>query len=322
MEKTALIFSGYCRNNSIFSPSHQVFIQNSNIDLHIHTWTDQGIRSECSFLQTNSNMLSNLYRPSTMQIDNINNVPVSWSLNSNSDPVFLYNGQKFSDNPPRYLNQYLYSTYIAYSNMCNYENLNGFMYNSIIQIPFDFYVNMFDSNQFNNDIMYNGYSNLESTMCTHSDCNLIFFQGGCRLCNIDKSIQNHVHGHINDLDTTFVYGNRSILGPVFDLYLNSENTYQSFLQSNLVNESNLLQDHLSVSQINTISGSTPFLPPLRYDRNFIYVYNHDPPAEHDIICYHPGRLLREILSSNVCLDGESISGDRIDVLYQPYYKNQ
>lgn len=326
--KCAVILSGHTRNYlNTFSNLYPI-IENPYMDIHIHTWNNRGIRMEYNFEKNDPTVLSNIYRPSTFQIDNVNQLDFSNFAVTNLTPIFLYNGQKPSDDPPKYVNQQLYSTYQAYNNIIQYESNNNFNYDCILRLKFDFNLLKFDYKEFSLDILgwSNGYKCPEISLTGYSSYkNTLWFSknnvdghywhgGGCRMCDYDKSLINHSeNGHLNDVNDTLFYGRRDIVSPLCSFYLHASNIYKIFVDSN-VNMMNIL---LSNQKFTHCSFSNKNF---RISQNhFIYTYTLDDTTPFDsIIPYHANRLMRIMLKSNIIRSTNSIDGEIDDVLYKPY----
>lgn len=331
--KCAVILSGHTRNYTNTFSNMMDVIENPYMDIHIHTWNNRGIRMEFDNEKNDPVYLSNVYRPSTFQIDNVTQLDFNnFTLNNNSNliPIFLYNGQYPSDDPPKYVNSQLYSTYQAYNNIISYENNNNFKYDCILRLKFDFNLLKFDKKQFSFDILgesnicscdiigqENYSSNFKNTLWFPSNnVNGHYWHGGgCRLCDLEKSLINHtINGHENDINDTFFYGRRNIVAPLCSFYLYASNIYQNFQNSNVINSKILLSNQIY------ISNNIQYQKPLRISQNnYIYTYTFDDSDFCDnIIPYHSNRLMKILLKSNIIRSSSSIDGTINDIFYNPF----
>ena len=332
--KCAVLFSGFCRTFQQQAQSHQVLVNNPYIDIFIHTWSDMGIRIEFDRAQTNSTILTSTYNPASLRIDNVGVTDFrQFSLNSMISPIFLYKGQRPTDDPAKYVNANLYSLAQAFGLMTAFETANNFEYDVVFRFKFDFNITKFDFVALSEQIIpqeYDAYirdnveftdeSSGDSSDTEIVDSNIVatndhersavwfpskagddhyFHGGGCLRCDIDGNLANHFSGqHANDLTDDFFYGCRSSMITACQLNSNAYSIYSSYQSRNL-------------SRI--ASNNIPYKS--QYGQYYFVDQKDDCSVDNDIVCYHPNRLLKQALSNTICRSTSNVDGNIIDIFY-------
>jgi hypothetical protein len=283
----AVIFSGYTRNYIERSVSHINFlVNNPYIDIFMHVWTDLGHKYESKLEKINPADLIAKYKPKEFASEFVwNKLKPDFSLIGKLNPIFLDNSQDKAD-ATQYVNANLYSIKKTYELIQLYESVNHFEYNGIIKWNFDTDVSSLNMMEFWEDI------------CKPS----LYFRKGCELCDRDKCVNhaNNLNSHKNNLDTSWYYGNRELMGQALTLYL----------------------DAFTIAQTNQIKNMQN-LANVEYfqELDFIYLYK---PIESQfnlntiILCYHPHFLMKYHLNLITCKTAKHISGN---IIHQAVFGN-
>jgi len=280
-----VILSGYTRNYIERSVSHIKFlVNNPYIDIFMHVWTDLGHKYESKLEKINSADLIAKYKPKKFASEFVwDKLKPDFSLVGKLNPIFLDNSQDKAD-ATQYVNANLYSIKKTYELLDLYESVNHFEYNGIIKWNFDTDVSSLNMMEFWGDI------------CKPS----LYFRKGCVLCDHDH---NHANSHKNNLDTSWYYGNRELMGQALSLY-----------------------DHaFTIAQANQIKNMQN-LENVAYfqELDFVYLYK---PIESEfnintaILCYHPHFLMKYHLSNTnfiKCKTAKYISGN---IIHQAVFGN-
>jgi hypothetical protein len=265
----AVIFHGYTRNYIERSVSHIKFlVNNPYIDIFMHVWTDVGHKYEKKLEKINPEDIIAKYKPKKFASEYVwDKLKPEFSLIGKSNPIFLHNSQDKAD-ATQYVNATLYSIKKAYESMQLYESVNNFQYNGVIKWNFDTDMRALNMLEFWEEI--------------HDPPPSLYFKEG------------------EDLDTSWYYGNRSLMGRALSLY-----------------------DHaLILAQANQIKNMQN-LSNVKYyqELNFIYIYDNQHQrvkSKYDlntaILCYHPDDLMYYYLNdgiSTTCKTSKSIGGSII-----------
>jgi hypothetical protein len=289
-KRVAVVFCGYVRNYEKVCASHLKLIEQPNVDIFIHTWSDIGLKSnnlQSQWLNNDSpdidiDKLKSLYKPVKIKIENNKDILPNLSLINKISPIFAYNGQA-KDDCSKYINSQLYSIHEAYKLIEEYENEKGFKYDGIIKLRFDFQVKYFS---------YNGIlSDIDTDAVWFAHCHLNHHGhsgggGGCKICDSeDGNLKKHTK-HSNDICDIWFYGKRDVVKEAFELYLHGLEIMQKNHNQNL-------------DKYKNVSHSI--------DKEFIYIHNTND-IERNIVCFYPERLLREHLNSFHCKSSINIQG--------------
>lgn len=277
----AFIFHGYSRNYIERSVSHIKFlVQNPYIDIFMHVWTDLGHKYEKKLEKINPQDIIDKYKPKEFASEFVwDKLKPDFSLVGKLNPIFLDNSQDKAD-ATQYVNANLYSIKKTYELLQIYESANQFTYNGIIKWNFD------------TDVSSLNMMELWEDICKPS----LYFRKGCELCEKNKCANSHK----NNLDTSWYYGNRELMGQALTLYENAFTLAQTNQSKNIQNLSNV--EYFQ-------------------ELDFIYLYK---PVESEfnmntvILCYHPHFLMKYHLNLITCKTAKHISGN---IIHQAVFGN-
>jgi hypothetical protein len=287
-KRIAVLFSGYMRDYKY--TSHIPIINSIYTDVFIHTWADTGFKNMKRHIDNNKwllddnklidfNLLIRQYCPVKISVENNRGKLNEFSLINKIDPIFLYSGQA-KDDASKYINSQLYSLYMAYKLMCDYENEHNFKYDGIIRLRFDLNIVNIDWTGIFEDIDTNNMFFPHAACNNHKHCG---GGGGCLSC--DKNIEHDKH--TNDICDLWFYGKRDIVAIGCELYLNSLKILEENHEHNL--------QELEKSKIYKKHG------------NFVYI-SHMIDIEEKFVCFYPERLLREIYKDIPCMSSKHLCG--------------
>ena len=135
-----------------------------------------------------------------MLVENNEDLLDSFSLSGKISPIFLYSGQA-KDDATKYINSQLYSINAAYKLICEYEIEQGFKYDAIIKLRFDYNISHLNFTKIQEEIAD------DCMYFPHADCNSHKHAGGGGGCiSCDKLLAHD--NHTNDLCDIWFYGNR------------------------------------------------------------------------------------------------------------------
>jgi len=302
--KFALLLSGHSRDFMAQYTSHKVFVNNPYIDIFIHTWTKKGPRYEYEQAECNAALLSSLYQPKRMLVEDENPLKNTFSLRDRFRPLFLTWEQQ-GDDASRYVNSKLYSLWKALTLMETYEAENSLSYDGIIKLNFNLSVTTFDFRGIIQDIGQNVFGITKNAMyCPPNPYPMAAKAGGCWKC--DKEVgyagfnftPRHAN-HLNDVSTYTFYANRTIGKKACELYLSAVEIYQNHHSTNLTNINNVPHT------VKAIHGNFIYirLPDIFHGK--VIDENH---ISKKIFCYYPEVLMREHMAANVCLTTSNIIG--------------
>ena len=291
--KLAVIFCGHVRSYKYTIQSQKILINNPNIDVFIHTWDDYGYKNDRrtiknQWLNAHSGLIDPEsiklhYQPKKIKIENNKSVSASLSLIDKINPIFLFAYQA-RDDASKYINSQLYSIYQAYKLVEEYEQEQGFKYDGILKLRFDFNIkNINIPNVFRQISQDSTLWFAHPKLCGHGHHG---GGGGCVSC--DNNIEHT--DHTNDICDILFYGCRESAAKTCELFLHSENILRTHIESNKC----MLQKY----------------PKTRHQiiDNFIYIETFDD-IENKFVCYYPEGLLRRHLKDTRCLSSREISGN-------------
>lgn len=292
--RTAVLLSGYVRHFSRNKKTHIEFLLNNpNIDVFIHTWTDVGYKNrKCEqhgqiwidnqSPMTNIDELISVYKPKAYLVEENANFLHTASLVGKLDKIFLHYGQA-KDDASRYITSQLYTIKKCFSLMEEYEIENDFKYDVVIKMRFDFNIMKFDYPNILKDsladIIY--FPHAHSSSHSHPGGG-----GGCLKCDAEGMARKH-DAHSNDFCDLWYFGKRSLMEKACTIYYHAENIMKSKHADNISRY--LDTNHEEISP-------------------FVYIKNPSE-LENIIVCYYPERLLREHLISEICCSSLHICGE-------------
>lgn len=283
--RIAVLFSGYLRQNKHIS--HAQLINSPHVDIFLHTWADKGFKNERRLIDRSwlsekaspisADSISKQYAPKKMLVEE--NALDSFSLVGKISPIFLYSGQA-KDDATRYINSQLYSIWASYDLMKQYEEEQGFRYDAVMRMRFDFNITSIDwpgiLEDIKNDCIY----------FPHAGCNGHRHAGGgggCLSCD-----SGHEHNkHTNDICDIWFYGKRDVAERACQLYEKGLGIMEANHEANM----KTLYEHKAYSEKN----------------GFVYVAS-TRDIENRYVCFYPERLLREGLEGTPCKSSRRMSG--------------
>jgi len=294
--KIALIFTGHIRNIEHVYQSHKALIYHPNIDIFIHTWDDKGLKSKnvnanAPWIQDNQEHVSidyikDLYHPVDICMENNKRMLKDLSYIGKISPIFLCELQA-KDDASKYINSQLYSIYQAYLLIEKYQKNQGFEYEGVIKLRFDFNIEHTDLFEIFKNI--SEPKNYNAVYFPHPVFNCHFHSGGgggCILCDQEKDNKLHKKHH-NDICDIWFYTDKHLMKYVCELYLYT----LDILKKNHENNLKFLLDN-KVKFYN--------------QEEFIYVIL--PDVEKEVVCFYPERMLREHLENYHCKNSMHIKG--------------
>ena len=288
--RVAVLFCGYLRQNKY--ESHLQLINSPHTDVFIHTWDEHGFKNnrrliDKSWLSNNKteidiDLLKNQYKPVKIKIENNYELLDELSLINKIKPIFLYSGQA-KDDASKFINSQLYSIYSAYQLMCEYEKEQGFKYDAIIRLRFDYNITHLDWTSILQEINLGS----EGMYFPHASCNSHSHPnggGGCLSC--DKDIEHEKH--TNDMCDIWCYGTRHAAGIACETYLHALDIMKINHEANM--------EALKTSRYS-----------ITKDGNFVYI-SSTKDIENEYVCMYPERLSREHLTGISCKSSKHIQG--------------
>lgn len=289
-KRLAVILSGYLRHSQ--HHSHLPLIQDKNVDIFIHTWNEYGFKNEMRLIDNvwlsgcdcmiDVDSLQDLYKPVKISVEDNRKILDEFSLLRSISPVFLYAGQA-KDDATKYVNSQLYSLNAAYQMVCDHETENGFKYDGILRLMFDYQIEFIDLTGVLKDL------DSADVHFPHAGCNCHKHAGGgggCMLC--DKNKEHDKHG--NDLCDLWFYGRRDLVGPACEMYFKA---FQVLSDNHAANMEFLSGSNYSVSK-----------------DGFVYI-SSTKDIEEKFVCFYPERILREVLTGTCCKSSKFIRGKLI-----------
>lgn len=249
----ALILCGHSRNFIKHSESHKSIIDNIYIDIFIHTWSKQGPRtytgeSDTRYINvpTDMDLIRSIYKPIKYSVEELNIKRLEFSLLDNHSLLFFDNNQP-KDDASFYVNADLYSLYKASLLIKDFENEKGYLYKSVMKIPFIYTITGFDFHGICKDLS--------------NDINSIWLpNNGCKRCSMEiawpylyKTL--HHTEHSNNLDVFWMYGKRDAMLYACELYLHAFAIADNVLDDNI-------ESYVNVAKYK------------KY-RNFIYIFGEE-----------------------------------------------
>lgn len=287
-KRIAVILSGYIRN--LQDVSHIGLIDEA--DIFIHTWSEYGFKNKLRLIDNiwlentrdiDIDKLKSTYKPKKIIVEDNRKILDSFSLMGSISPIFLYAGQA-KDDATKYVNSQLYSLNAAYKLVCEYESEQGFQYDGIVRLMFDFKIDFFDFKAICKDISSGGI-----VYFPHAACNSHKHAGGgggCVLCDQNKPHEKHS----NDLCDVWFYGRRDEMGAACEMYLKA---FQVISDNHENNIELLKASNYSVNK-----------------DGFVYI-NNTKDIEEKYVCFYPERILREVLKGITCKSSKNIKGKLI-----------
>jgi hypothetical protein len=290
-KRIAVVFCGYVRSYNAVYSSHMKLLKQPNVDVFIHTWNNIGFKNKDlskKWLNDQSPKLDvenivSIYKPVKIKVENDKNILDSLSLIGKINPIFAYNGQA-KDDCSKYINSQLYSIYEGYKLVEEYEKEQGFNYDVIIKLRFDFNISYLSINGI--------FSDTEGSAIWFPHCHLNHHGhagggGGCKKCDTEESVTKPNHPkHTNDFCDIWFYGRRDVVQKAFELFLHG----QKIMEKNHTNN------------LNTYKKLTHSI-----DNEYIYTHNLND-IETKMVCFYPERLLREHLEEYPCRSSCNIQG--------------
>lgn len=310
--RIALILSGYSRDFINYYESHKIFIENPYIDIFIHTWNLKGPRYEYINELTDINMLTKLYNPTRILVEDVISMQSGFTLLGKIKPIFLVWNDCQGDDETKYINSQLYSIWKTMELIKKYEIRRNISYNGIIKMNFNIKIVNFDFKGIVNDISTTMFGQLKNALycqnvqtlnnITRFNYRKPYTLGGCSRCMLEAKyihynyIPQHTY-HYNDISTIIFWANRVLGEKACNLYLNALNILKNNHINNIANYQNI-----------------------RYKqyRDFIYIqepefYQGQVHSINDvskpIICFYIDRLMREYMVNNTCLTSDHIYGE-------------
>lgn len=283
--RIAVLFSGYLRQNKHISHAH--IINSPHVDIFVHTWSDKGFKNERRLIDKswlsekiapiNIETLTKQYAPKKILIED--NILDNYSIVGKISPIFLYSGQA-KDDASRYINSQLYSINTAFKLMKEYEEEEGFKYDAIMRIRFDFNIMNIDWAGIIDDIKK------DCIYFPHASCNGHRHAGGGGGCLSCDSNQEHIK-HTNDICDIWFYGKRDIAARACEIYNNAIDIMKENHETNM----KMLYEHKIYSEKN----------------DFVYI-SSTRDIENRYVCFYPERLLREGLTGTPCKSSRRMAG--------------
>lgn len=286
--RIAILFAGYVRNPKI--QSHAQILDYANADVFVHTWDEIGLKNERRLIDkkwianggpsTDVREISRAYRPCAIEVES-NVVKLdSFSIVGYIRPIFLYSGQA-RDDATRYINSQLYSIHRAYMLMREKEDREGFRYDAILRMRFDYEVRNFSWSGILEDIERGG------VYFPHGACNRHKHPGGGGGClSCDSGVEHD--RHTNDICDLWFYGSREDAAKACELYLGAFDIVRDYHEENL----------------KALENQNSYHPD---EKGFVYVSKTED-IETKYVCYYPERLLREHLKGTQCKSSRRICG--------------
>lgn len=283
--RIAVLFSGYLRQNKHVSHAH--LINSPHVDIFVHTWKDKGFKNERRLIERSwlsdkaspisEETIKKQYGPKKMLVED--NRLDSFSLAGKVSPIFLYSGQA-KDDATRYINSQLYSISAAYGLMEQHEEEEGFRYDAIIRMRFDFNITNIDWNGILEDIKR------DCVYFPHAGCNGHRHAGGgggCLSCD-----GGHEHKkHTNDICDIWFYGKRDLAARACQIY---EIGLDIMIENHEANMK-MLYEQKAYSEKD----------------GFVYIAS-TRDIESRYVCFYPERMLREGLEGTACMSSRRMSG--------------
>lgn len=286
-KRIAVILSGYLRSWQY--TSHLPLIKASNVDIFIHTWNDYGFKNRNRLIdniwlsnqsqEIDVDHIKEVYNPVSIIIEDNKKILDRFTLMGSISPIFLYSGQA-RDDATKYVNSQLYSLNAAYKLVCEHERINGFEYDGILRLMFDYQIESIDLASILADI------DTPDMYFPHAACNSHKHPGGgggCLLC--DKRIIHEKHG--NDLCDLWFYGKRDVAAIACEMYLRAFQVLSDNHEHNL--------QHLKSSGYGV------------HKDGYAYISN-TKDIEGKFVCFYPERILREVLKGVGCKSSMNIKG--------------
>lgn len=290
--KIAVLFCGHARLFNKTSLSQKELINNPNVDVFVHVWDDLGFKNNRSMItkewlnknsgKTDIDAIKNLYKPKRIMVENNHSILDSFSLRGKVSPLFLFAYQA-RDDASRYINSQLYSIYKAYELIKEEEESQGYMYDGILKLRFDFNISNINIENIRNQVAStNALWFAHKNLCHHGHYG---GGGGCVSC--DKNI--HHLEHTNDICDILFYGNRQLAGKACELYMHAEDIMKRYLNENI-----------SCLQKN---------PHIKHQRigDIVYIERFED-IEKNFVCFYPEQMLRRHLKGIKCLSSSEICG--------------
>lgn len=286
-KRLAVVLSGYLRSWQY--QSHRPLIEAQNVDIFIHCWSEYGFKNKMRLIDNiwlsnmdsdiDADKLKDIYKPVKIIVEDNRKILDSFSLLGSISPICLYSGQA-KDDATKYVNSQLYSLNAAYKLVCEHEIENGFQYDGILRLMFDYQIECIDMQSMFKDL------DLAELYFPHANCNSHKHTGGgggCLLC--DKNKEHDKHG--NDLCDLWFYGRRDLIGPACEMYLKAFEVLSKNHGSNI--------EMLKCSNYSVNKDSCVYI-------------NNTRDIEEKFICFYPERILREVLCGTCCKSSKRITG--------------
>lgn len=287
-KRIAVLLSGYLRCWQ--HKSHVPLIEDANVDIFIHTWSDYGFKNKQRLIDNiwlsnhscniDADMVKEIYKPIRMNVEDNRKILEGFSIKHSINPIFLYAGQP-KDDATKYVNSQLYSLNAAYKSMCEYELEEEFKYDGVIRLMFDYHIDSIDIPSILKDM---DNAELFFPHATYNGHKHAGGGGGCMLCDENKPHDRHG----NDLCDLWFYGRRDMIDPACEIYLKA---FQVLSENHISNLDNLKLSSHAVKE-------------------FIYI-NSTKDIEEKFVCFYPERLLREVLCGVKCKSSKRMSGKLI-----------
>lgn len=299
--KVALLLSGHVRRyleryNSLRSNLLDVL----NPDIFIHTWNNVGLQNpgvnrmrvknpSGTWIDYRSKFndidrIIKLYDPKGLQIQSDTDLIKSFSIDDREVCIFI--GQA-RDNATKYINSQLYSIYKSNELKKRYEEINGFKYDIVIRLRFDFEI----YKKISIDILDQDYDNkIYIAHPTNSHHGHHMGGGGCCECQKEVNLnipRNHVN-HSNDICDILAYGSSQSMDDYCSIFPNAWDIYSKAAVNN--------NNNISKMKIKTERVG-----------NLTYVHGWDAIEKH-VACYYPERLLRHWLQSKTLINDNYFYG--------------
>lgn len=271
----AVLFHSFTRFYEERYNSHKKYLLDSPyIDVFIHTWTDKGVKYEFHLEKINEGVVQSAYNPKGFKTEYIwDKLKPEFSLVGKLYPIFLEIDQDKAD-ATQYINANLYSINQAFELIKIYETNNGFLYDGIIKLSFDLELSALDIEQIYKDIQED----------------VLYSPKGCKRCEYEKCLPRNHPDHINNLDITWYYGNRTVMEDALNLYNNAQHIALMYHLSNIDNINNVAH---------------------RQNLDFIYIFKKEfnevyTDINTRIVCYTIQRLMKEHMVDYSCKTAKTI----------------
>ena len=277
----AVVLCGYSRTFDRYIESNKSFVDNWLVDVFIHTWDKKGPRSYTGetanvFDPVDAELLNQTYNPRSILIESA--TKYTNSLLDNFSMIFL-NIHQQKDDATVYENADLCSLYKASLMVREFEALKGITYSGMIKIPFIYDIVDFD------------YVDITSKIAQ----DVLWVPGeGCKSCkreyNWPYRYQQKAHAeHRYDPDVYWMFGNRTIMMYVCELYIHAFGIASNSLDNNM-EEYALVAKHKKF-------------------REFVYIFGKEfVNSNNRVSGYYKSNLIREHMKHVFILGCKTIMG--------------